>query len=65
MNLVVGSSGLLGGKIARALLTRGHPVRVLVRRPSDVAGAETITADLKDPGTLAAACRGVTTVNRR
>lgn len=62
MNLVVGSSGLLGGMIARKLVGRGDPVRVLVRRPSDVAGAEAVTGDLKEPASLDAACRGVTTV---
>jgi uncharacterized protein YbjT (DUF2867 family) len=62
VNLVVGSSGLLGGMIARKLLDRGQPVRVLVRRPSEIAGAEAVTGDLKDPRSLDAACRAVTTV---
>jgi NADH dehydrogenase len=62
VNLVVGASGLLGGMIARKLLHGGHRVRVLVRRPSDLAGAEAVIGDLKDPGTLEAACRGVATV---
>jgi uncharacterized protein YbjT (DUF2867 family) len=62
MNLVVGSSGMLGGMIARKLVERGHPVRAMVRQPSTIAGAETVVADLKDPGSLDAACRGVTAV---
>ena len=62
MNLVVGSSGMLGGMIARKLLARGEPVRVLVRQPSSLDGVESVTGDLKDPASLAAACRGTTTV---
>lgn len=63
MNLVVGSTGLLGGAIARALAGKGAPLRVLTRSgSSDVAGAEAVQGDLKDRGSLATACRGVTTV---
>jgi NADH dehydrogenase len=62
MNLVVGASGMLGSLVARGLISRGQPVRALVRRPTDIAGAETVTGDLKDPGSLDAACRDVTTV---
>ena len=38
MNLVVGSSGLLGGMIARRLLERGEPVRVMVPPTDDNGG---------------------------
>jgi uncharacterized protein YbjT (DUF2867 family) len=62
MNLVVGSSGMLGGMVARRLLAGGKPVRVLVRQPSSLAGAESVTGDLKDPASLEAACRGVNAV---
>jgi uncharacterized protein YbjT (DUF2867 family) len=62
MNLVVGSSGMLGGMIVRKLLARHQPVRVMVRRPSLHDGAESVMGDLKDPGALAAACHGATTV---
>lgn len=62
MNLVVGSTGMLGGRIARRLLAAGQPVRLMVRRPSPIAGAEMTIGDLKDPSSLEAACRGVTTV---
>lgn len=62
MNLVVGSNGLLGGMIARKLLAKGAPVRVMVRQPSSIEGAQAVTGDLKDRGSLDAACRGVTTV---
>jgi uncharacterized protein YbjT (DUF2867 family) len=62
MNLVVGSNGLLGGLIARKLLAKGAPVRVMVRQASSIAGAHAVTGDLKDRASLDAACRGVTTV---
>lgn len=62
MNLVVGSSGLLGGLIARRLIERHKPVRLLVRQPSTIAGAEAVTGDLKDPVSLEAACQHVATV---
>jgi NADH dehydrogenase len=62
MNLVVGSSGMLGGMVARKLLQQGKPVRVMVRQPSALAGAQAVAGDLKDPPSLRAACRGATTV---
>lgn len=63
MNLVVGSTGLLGGMIARRLQGSGTPLRVLVRSGStDLEGAEAVQGDLKDRASLDAACRGVTTV---
>lgn len=67
MNLLVGSTGLLGGMIARKLRARGAPLRVMVRRSSDYAslqrdGAEIVFGDLKDPSSLEAACRGVKSV---
>jgi NADH dehydrogenase len=62
MNLVVGSTGLLGGLIVNRLLARGKPVRVMVRQPSVIVGAESVSGDLKDPASLDRACQGVTTV---
>lgn len=67
MILVVGATGQLGGTIARMLLDRGRPVRVLARLGSDssglvAAGAEAVTGDLKDPASLVAACQGVDAV---
>ena len=63
MILVVGATGQLGSHIARMLLDRGQPVRALVRRTSGdaavPAGAEPVSGDLKDPESLAAACRGI------
>jgi NADH dehydrogenase len=64
MILVVGATGRLGGNIARVLLDRGQPVRVLVREDSrfDDARAETVHGDLKDPSSLKRACQGVDAV---
>jgi uncharacterized protein YbjT (DUF2867 family) len=63
MNLVVGSTGLLGGMIARRLLAKGAPLRVLVRSyATQLDGAEAVQGDLKDRASLDAACRDVTTV---
>src|SRR5688572_23319547 len=63
MNLVVGSTGLLGGLITRTLLDQGKPLRVLVRSGAAAASAaEVFRGDLKDRASLDAACAGVTTV---
>jgi uncharacterized protein YbjT (DUF2867 family) len=67
MILVVGSTGLLGGMIARSLLEQGLSVRILVRPGSSYAGlvemgAEPAFGDLKEPHSLTAACRAVDTV---
>ena len=67
MILIVGSTGMLGGMIARQLLERGHSVRILVRPGSGHAdlvgmGAEPVFGDLKEPDTLGAALKGVDTV---
>ena len=67
MILVVGASGELGGMIVRGAIEQGLPVRALVRSDTDATrlaalGAEPVFGDLKDPGSLAVACRGVGTV---
>jgi uncharacterized protein YbjT (DUF2867 family) len=70
MILVAGATGLLGGEVCRRLITKGHAVRALVRETSDSAkkqklsdyGAATVTGDLKDRGSLLAACRGASAV---
>lgn len=72
MILLVGSTGSLGGRIARELLGRGEPLRILVRPGSswealEEAGAEVVHGDLKDPESVARAVAGakvvVTTAN--
>jgi uncharacterized protein YbjT (DUF2867 family) len=63
MNLVVGSTGLLGGAIVRLLLETNAPVRVLLRRgATPLDGTDAVAGDLKDRASLDAACAGVTTV---
>ena len=70
MNLVVGATGTLGGEICSRLAQAGKPVRGLVRASSSPervdalrkAGVEIATGDLRDPASLDAACRGVTTI---
>jgi uncharacterized protein YbjT (DUF2867 family) len=68
--LVVGATGLLGSEIVRLLASANRPVRAVVRASADDgkrslvnhACVESCTADLKDPDSLAAACRGVSAV---
>lgn len=67
MILIAGATGQLGGTIARRLLQAGRPVRVLVRPGSDHQAlldldAELAFGDLKDPASLAPACRGIEAV---
>ncbi len=70
MILVVGATGLLGSEICRQLAAAGTPVRALVRSTSDPGkvaalrqlGAEIVQGDLRDPGSLVAACMGVEAV---
>ena len=70
MILVVGATGLVGGEVCKKLAARGEKVRALVRTTSSKekvealrsAGVELCVGDLKDPGSLAAACRGVDAV---
>ena len=67
MILVVGATGQLGGAVARGLRARAHPVRILARpgsayQPLADLGAEVALGDLRDPASLAVACRGVSTV---
>jgi uncharacterized protein YbjT (DUF2867 family) len=61
--LIVGATGRLGRPTAHALLKEGQRVRVLVRDPARAAdlqqaGAELVSGDLTDPGSLERACKG-------
>ncbi len=62
--LITGAAGNLGGLLARHLMTRAYPLRLMYhhRLPAtDVAGAPNVTsvqADLADPRTLVHALRG-------
>jgi uncharacterized protein YbjT (DUF2867 family) len=58
---------MLGGAILRGLLKRNEDVRAVVRDPSAEkklreAGAETVSADLKDPASLRPACERISTL---
>ncbi|MCW6507632.1 hopanoid-associated sugar epimerase [Lichenifustis flavocetrariae] len=62
--LVTGASGFVGSAVARALLARGHRVRVLVRPSSprtNVAGldVEVVEGDLRDAASMTRAMAGV------
>ncbi|KAK7817372.1 dihydroflavonol 4-reductase [Quercus suber] len=64
--LVTGATGYLGGRLCHALLQQGHPVRVLVRRTSDLsslppptdaaAAIEIVYGDVTDYRSLLSAC---------
>ena len=70
MVLVVGATGIVGGEVARLLAAKGMGARGLVRVGSDPgkvsglekAGVTIVRGDLREPQTLAAACRGVDAV---
>lgn len=70
MVLVVGATGLVGSAVCHRLLKRGEKVKALVRVSSAVektnelrsAGVELCIGDLKDPESIAGACRGVNAV---
>ena len=64
--LVTGASGYIGGRLVPELLHRGYRVRAMVRGgPGEFMkrwpGAEIVTADALDKGSLAAALEGVDT----
>ena len=63
--LVTGATGQQGGAVARALLSRGHHVKALTRKPdSDAArqlasaGADLVTGDLGDTTSVLKAASG-------
>ena len=64
MILVTGASGFVGNHVARALLRRGQPLRLLVRETSnlsylkDCGGFETVEGDLRDRASLERAVAG-------
>ena len=64
--LVTGATGQQGGAVARALLSRGHRVKALTRKPDSnaarqlvSAGADLVTGDLGDRASVRKAANGV------
>jgi uncharacterized protein YbjT (DUF2867 family) len=64
--LVTGATGKQGGAVARQLLSRGHKVRALTRKPQGETamalsrlGAEVMQGDLDDPQSLERALAGI------
>jgi uncharacterized protein YbjT (DUF2867 family) len=70
MILVVGATGLVGSEVCQRLIRRGEKVRAFIRQTSSPekvealrsSGAELCVGDLKDPLSIASACRGVDAV---
>jgi uncharacterized protein YbjT (DUF2867 family) len=65
--VVVGGTGMLGGQVIAELLSRGKPVRAVVRPASDAtrleqAGAEIARGDMMDPDSLLRAMDGADAV---
>ncbi|WP_315836860.1 NmrA/HSCARG family protein [Bradyrhizobium prioriisuperbiae] len=67
--LVTGATGQQGGAVAQALLSRGHRVKALTRKPDGdaarrlaAAGADIMSGDLADTASLAKAANGVDTM---
>ncbi|MFD0689742.1 NmrA family NAD(P)-binding protein [Actinomadura fibrosa] len=61
MILVTGATGSIGTHLVRFLLDDGVPFRALVRDPAqgEALGCDHVVGDFDDPGSLAAAMRGV------
>jgi NADH dehydrogenase len=70
MNLVIGSTGMVGSEICRLLIAAGKPVKALVRATSDPAkveklkslGVTVVQGDLREAASLKDACQGVSAV---
>jgi uncharacterized protein len=61
MNVVLyGASGMIGSRILKELLHRGHTVTAIVRNPEKVAavGAYVVIGDVLDPASVAATAKG-------
>lgn len=57
--LVTGASGFIGTHLCAELVSAGHTVRAMTRRPDDYTGAgEPVAGDLSDPASLESALEG-------
>lgn len=68
-HLIIGATGLQGGAVAREMLRRGQPIRILTRQGTSPKarafadrGAEVAEGDLSRPETLAPAFEGISGV---
>ncbi len=68
MILSIGANGRFAGLVVPELAARGARVRGLVRKPENVdkakanGASEVVLGDLRDPGSLTAALKGITGV---
>jgi uncharacterized protein YbjT (DUF2867 family) len=67
--LVTGATGQQGGAVARALLSKGHRVKALTRKPGSnaarrlaSAGADVVAGDLDDAASVVKAASGIDTM---
>ena len=65
--LITGATGFIGSHIVKALITKGHKVRALVRKSSDTSNikgprVELAYGDITDPESLVAAVKGMDAV---
>jgi uncharacterized protein YbjT (DUF2867 family) len=60
--LVAGATGYLGGSVAREMKRRGHVVRALVRRTTDLEVDEVVRGEVTRPETLEGVCDGMDVV---
>ena len=61
MNVVLyGASGMIGSRVLKELLHRGHTVTAVVRNPEKVSavGAQVVMGDVTDSATVAATAKG-------
>jgi putative NADH-flavin reductase len=65
VNVVLyGASGMIGSRILKELLQRGHKVTAVVRNPGNmpVAGASAVKGDVLEPASVAATAKGADAV---